>query len=588
MVLFTNELKCDNSLSQFSSKAVWEIADCLHTAGIQPSESLILIASYLLFITRTDKGATFEKMLETPDYLDDAVKCIIQKDMTEPLWQQIVSATEKYEAEVFKRIVLTPNIACIGMPNRLDDMTTPESLITLTNVIAGIKPEWSVADIGCGEGSYLISTAVEYPQASYYGYEINSTARAIAAIRAALVEGAVKVVQCDAFGLVEEADGDLLPAKKFDFIFSNYPFAMRLRNVTNHPGVQKLIAKYPGLVKATSADWLFHALISELLADNGKAVCITTNGSTWNTTDREIRKQFIEEGRIEAIIALPEKMFSTTNIPTSMLVLSHGNSSVRLVDATGYYSKGRRVNTFDTGHIMAIADALLGDTEDSKLVSIEEIRRNDYVLNPGRYMGDIVTFDDGVPFETIIRNITRGAPYTASQLDQIISHTPTDMQYLMLANIQNGIIESSLPYLSEIDPKYDKYCVHTGTLILSKNGLPYKVAVAQVKEGKRILANGNLYIIDLYEDKADPYYVKAFLESEQGIAQLASITVGAALPNIGIDKLRKITIPLPPMEKQKRVAAAYRAAQDEVAVLKRKLEKAQSRLTHIFDTESEE
>jgi len=42
------------------------------------------------------------------------------------------------------------------------------------------------------------------------------------------------------------------------------------------------------------------------------------------------------------------------------------------------------------------------------------------------------------------------------------------------------------------------------------------------------------------------------------------------------------------MEKQKRIAAAYLAAQDEVAVLKRKLEKAQSRLTHIFDTESEE
>lgn len=586
--MLNNEAKWDMSMAQTSTKAVWEIVDCLHNAGVHLSESLVLIIAYLSYVAKYDSLATLDEMLETDEYMDEAVKCIVRKELNDGLWQQIVNATEKYEADVFKYIVLTPNVASVSMPSKFDDMTTPDSIIALTNAIANIQPGSSVADIGCGEGSYLITTAMAHPEASFYGYEINSMARAIAAIRASLVESSVAVTQCDAFTLLEDDAAGMLPEKKFDFIFSNYPFAMRLRNYVNHPGVQKLIAQYPGLAKATSADWLFHALISELLSDNGKAICITTNGSTWNTTDKEIRKQFIEEGRIEAIIALPEKMFSTTSIPTSMIVMSHGNSSVRLVDATGYYSKGRRVNTFDTEHIVAIADAFLGDNEDSKLVSIEDIRRNDYVLNPGRYMGDVVSFDDGVEFETIIRSITRGAPYTASQLDQIISHTPTDMQYLMLANIQNGIIESSLPYLSEIDPKYDKYCVRTGTLILSKNGLPYKVAVAQVEEGKRILANGNLYIIDLFEDKADPYYVKAFLESEQGIAQLASITVGATLPNIGIDKLRKITIPLPPMEKQKRIAAAYLAAQDEVSVLKRKLEKAQSRLTHIFDTESEE
>jgi len=581
-------MKWDMSLTQVSTKVVWEIVDCLHHAGVHPSESLVLIIAYLTYVAKHNTAETLDEMLDTDEYMDEAVKCIVRKELTDALWQQIVNVTGKYEPDVFKHIVLTPDAANVGIPSKLDDMTTPDSIIALTNAIANIQPGNTVADIGCGEGSYLITAAMKYPEASFFGYEINSMARAIAAIRASLVESSVTVTQCDAFTLLEGDAYGMLPEKKFDFIFSNYPFAMRLRNYVNNPGVQKLISQYPGLAKATSADWLFHALISELLADNGKAICITTNGSTWNTTDKEIRKQFIEEGRIEAVIALPERLFSTTSIPTSMIVLSHGNNSIRLVDATGYYSKGRRVNTFDTEHIAAIVDALLGDTEESKSVSIEEIRRNDYVLNPGRYMGDVVSFDDGVAFETIIRSITRGAPYTASQLDRIISHTPTDMQYLMLANIQNGIIESSLPYLSEIDPKYEKYCVRTGTLILSKNGLPYKVAVAQVEEGKRILANGNLYIIELFEDKADPYYVKAFLESEQGIAQLASITVGATLPNIGIDKLKKITIPLPPMEKQKRIAAAYLAAQDEVAVLKRKLEKAQSRLTHIFDTESEE
>lgn len=586
--MLSNEFSGEKSLAQIPAKAINEIVDCLRTSNVQVTEELVMLLAYLSYITRKTSVTMIEELLNMSDYLDDAVKCIVEKEVSETLWQQIVCIATKYDADVFKCILISPFIANAAVTYRQYDMSTPESIISLANAVAGIQPGWTVADIGCGEGGYLLATAAEFPDAHYYGYEIRSVVRAVASIRASLVDAEVNVVQCDVFTLLDKDKATPMPKNGFDYIFSNYPFAMRLHSYTDLPSVQELISKYPGLAKATSADWLFNILISKLLSADGKAICITTNGSTWNTTDREIRKQFVEEGWVEAVIALPDRMFNSTSIPTSMLILSQGNTSIRLVDATGFYTKGRRVNTFATEHIDVIVDALLGDTENSKVVSMEDIRRNDYVLNPRRYMGENVNFENGVPFESIIHSITRGAPYTASQLDQIISHTPTDTQYLMLANIQNGIIESNLPYLSEIDPKFDKYCVHTGSLILSKNGFPYKVAVAEVEDGKRILANGNLYIVDLCEDKADPFYVKAFLESEQGIAQLEQITVGATLPNIGVDSLKRMSIPLPPMDKQKHIAAAYLVAQDEVSILKRKLDKAQSKLTHIFDTESEE
>ena len=169
----------------------------------------------------------------------------------------------------------------------------------------------------------------------------------------------------------------------------------------------------------------------------------------------------------------------------------------------------------------------------------------------------------------------------------MVSDSVTNMQYLMLANIQNGIIDDKLPYLSYIDPKYERYCLKNNTLILSKNGFPYKVAVASVQDGQRILANGNLYIIELDEEKANPYYIKAFFDSEQGHAVLKSITVGAAMPNIGVDKLKKVEIPLPPMEEQERIAQKYQATLDEIAVIKQSLEKAVNKLHHIFDEESD-
>ena len=258
-----------------------------------------------------------------------------------------------------------------------------------------------------------------------------------------------------------------------------------------------------------------------------------------------------------------------------------------MIDATKHCQQGRRQNEFSDENIKTIIDALTTDHEYSRTISIEELRKNEYNLSLSRYAADDLGFHNGVPFESVIKSISRGAPCTASQLDEMVSDSVTNMQYLMLANIQNGIIDDRLPYLSYIDPKYERYCLKNNTLILSKNGFPYKVAVASVRDGQRILANGNLYIIELDEEKANPYYIKAFFDSEQGHAVLKSITVGAAMPNIGVDKLKKVEIPLPPMEEQERIAQKYQATLDEIAVIKLRLEKAINKLHHIFDEESE-
>ena len=142
-------------------------------------------------------------------------------------------------------------------------------------------------------------------------------------------------------------------------------------------------------------------------------------------------------------------------------------------------------------------------------------------------------------FETVIKNITRGAQIKASVLDEIVSDKPTNMQYLMLANLQDGIISDELPYLKGIDSKYEKYCIKNGSLVISKNASPVKMAIASVQEGNKILANGNLYVIELDEDKINPYFLKAYLESENGKAALSRVAVGATLLNLPVEGLKK-------------------------------------------------
>ena len=103
-----------------------------------------------------------------------------------------------------------------------------------------------------------------------------------------------------------------------------------------------------------------------------------------------------------------------------------------------------------------------------------------------------------------------------------------------------------------------------------------------IEEGNKILANGNLYVIELDEDKINPYFLKAYLESENGKAALSRVAVGATLLNLPVEGLKKITIPLPDLKSQKIIADKYYAKINEIKELKYKLEKATAELEHIY------
>ena len=549
---------------------------------LKPTSSKIetdtIIAAYALYKVRTSSSpfsASYQSLISGDLDIDQTIAAAIQNAFDETAWVHLSALLPQFSAEVFAGVIFLPQIEAYD--------TTPSSVIELALAILKIAKQESVAEIGCGTAAFLVSAFDQNPNAQYTGYEINVDRYVAAKVRAELLGENIQILLGDVFSLTNESHD------KFDKVFSNYPFGLQLRNLSGGTALLKeLEVKYPGISKATSSDWVFNDLICRSMKDTGKAIGIMTNGSTWNSNDMPIRIHFVETGLIEAVISMPKKLFSYTNIPTSLVVFSHGNTGVRLVDATNICHHGRRQNEFSPADIQTIVHALSNDSEFSRFIPLEELQENDYTLNLGRYNASRENIENGVPFGEIIKRITRGAPCTARQLDEMVSHRVTNMQYLMLANIQDGLIDEKLPYLTKIEPKYEKYCLKNDDLILSKNGYPYKVAVASVKEGQQILANGNLYIIEVDRERANPYYLKAFFESEHGVSALKSITVGATLPSIGVEMLKNLIIPLPSLEEQDRIAQKYQATLDEIAVLKLKLENAVNRLYHVFDAESEE
>ncbi len=565
----------DQNLNEKARRLELEVKSIIRDNAIPSQYELgIVVVSYLLEKT-LDTTYTYENICNNDIHVDQVIVNQFAMMVTSEEWEKIVEKAKIYDKSVFVCLALTAEAKERGY-----DESTPSSIVRLSRRILGCTKTESIADVCCGNGSFMIDHIINGSGSEITGFEINVQRSIISKIRIDMLGDKSEVVIGNVF--------ETIPASKrsYDKVFSNYPFGLRLKMLdTGAPYLDEIFAGNPAFTKATSSDWIFNRLICDALAPKGMAVAIITNGSTWNNIDMAARRHFVDNGLIQSVIALPKSMFSYTGVATSLIVFSHGNKEVRLVDASNICIPGRRVNAFSDENIETILDALKADNDISKSISIEELRENDYSLHFGRYVSNKIDIQNGVKFESIIKRITRGAPCTAKQLDEMASEVPTNSQYLMLANIKDGMIDEELPYITGIDDKYMKYCLRNNNLILSKNGYPYKVAVVNMDVDRQILANGNLYIIELDEEKANPYYVKAFLDSEDGIATLKSITVGATIPNIGVEDLKSILIPLPSMEEQERIANKYQAARDEVFILKKRLDKAINRLQHCLDDE---
>ena len=105
----------------------------------------------------------------------------------------------------------------------------------------------------------------------------------------------------------------------------------------------------------------------------------------------QIRANLIEKNNIDAIIGLPANIFFGTGIPTLIMVLKkhRGNEGVLVIDASKGFVKDGKQNTLRARDVKTIADTYR-ERKDipgfSRVVTRDEIRRNEYNLNIPRYV----------------------------------------------------------------------------------------------------------------------------------------------------------------------------------------------------------
>lgn len=155
-----------------------------------------------------------------------------------------------------------------------------------------------------------------------------------------------------------------------------------------------------------------YAFILTALSKQDKAVFLLPNGvlSTNNKEEQAIKASLVEKNYLEAVISLPDKMFESTSIPTSLLIFNKKKqtSNILMVNASSLateevreqrgqvgskshtnrvYKKKVNVLSDDAiNKVMSLLDKPIDEQVLSKVVSIETVKEQDYVLTPNRYI----------------------------------------------------------------------------------------------------------------------------------------------------------------------------------------------------------
>jgi type I restriction enzyme M protein len=196
---------------------------------------------------------------------------------------------------------------------------------------------------------------------------------------------------------------DLHAGRQFDVIMTNPPF--NISGWSNGDPASDPRWRYgtPPEGNANFA-WLQHVV--SCLAPEGRAAVVMANGalSSEHAQDRTIRAAMVEDGVVEALIALPPQLFSSTAVPVTVWLLrcptAETDGEVLFVDAHalgGMVSRTQRILTQeDVRQITATYGAWRdrwshGGYEDirgfSASVTTQEIRAHDYRLTPSTYVG---------------------------------------------------------------------------------------------------------------------------------------------------------------------------------------------------------
>jgi type I restriction enzyme M protein len=290
------------------------------------------------------------------------------------------------------------------------EIYTPREVIKLLVEILDPKPTESIYDPACGSGGMLI-LSYKHVEEKYgreeagklflYGQEANRSILALCKMNMYIHGiGDYHLEFGDTFLYPKFKEGE--GVRRFDVVMANPPW--------NQDGYGEEVLRKGefwkqrfslGFVPRQSADWAWiQHMLSSAKDDGSRVGIVIDNGCLFRGgKEKAVRSGVLDEKNdlVECVILLPEKLFYNTGAPGAVIIFNKHKASERkgkvlFINASKEYEQHpevRKLNTLAKKHIDKIANAHKSFSEEkgfSRIVSLQEIKQNDYSLNVTLYV----------------------------------------------------------------------------------------------------------------------------------------------------------------------------------------------------------
>ncbi|AEV67201.1 type I restriction-modification system subunit M [Acetivibrio clariflavus] len=295
---------------------------------------------------------------------------------------------------------------------------TPSEVVkVLVNIL---KPQEGdrIYDPTVGSGGMLIQSLAyikehggNWKNVSLFGQEINLSTWAICKMNMLLhnAKGA-DIQKGDTIREPMHLEGGMM--KTFDKVLANPPFS--LDNWGYDEAQADPYHRFPyGVPPKSYGDLAFVCHMIASLNNKGKMGTVVPHGVLFRGgAEANIRKGFLKDDLVEAVIGLPSNLFYGTGIPAALLIINKNKPQERkgkvlFIDASQGFVKDGNKNKLRDEDIEKIVKTY-DDYEDvekyAKVVDLKTIEENDYNLNISRYV-DTTEEEEEVDIEVVLQEI---------------------------------------------------------------------------------------------------------------------------------------------------------------------------------------
>ena len=385
------------------------------------------------------------------------------------------------------------------------------------------------------------------PGQDYFGQEVNQKTWALGALRIMAYErpGNSHYVCDDSILHWPKED------EKFDLVVANPPYGMRLS--------QQYREIEPDI--RTVEQFLIQKGVNSLNT-KGKLIALLPQGFLFRGMhEQRLREHLIEEDLIDTIISLPGGLLLNTGIPLIVLVINKEKKfpgKVRLIDAKKFVaSKSPKEKVLNDYGLNSIVHGSYNDSEEVRLIDVNQIRENDYNLNVPRYFQKHI---QGVKLKNIVKLVRGSKP---DLLD--------GGKMIRIRDLKDDKLDFKLD-LSKVEKTQ---LIRKGLRLIDEPCLLLATRWKTLKptffdfSGEAIFLNPDILSFKINEQLAYTAYLINELHADYVEEQLAAYRQGATIPMIRRDDLLEVVIKLPSLEEQKAKIQGIVELSDKIKILHR-------------------